>query len=59
MQDIPDVGNVEANPPQFTLTFIDTLQVLGLGCAIILVSILISTLPLIKAHPKSILTSID
>jgi len=52
-------GSIALQQPNFYLTIADLLHSLVLGSAIILVSVLLATLPLIKTHPKSILASAD
>jgi len=53
------IGSIEIRQPRFYLTFADLLQSLAIGGAIIVLSVLVATLPLIQTHPKAILASVD
>lgn len=57
--EVQGLANGQLENPEFYLTVLDLVQTLGIGSVIIFIAITISTIPLLKSHPKSILTSID
>ena len=59
VQGVESLDLLDLDSPQFQLVFWDILYAIGLGSSIILISVAISTVPLLRAHPRSILSSVD
>lgn len=57
--EVQGLPNGQLENPEFYLTVLDLVQTLGIGSVIIFIAITISTIPLLRSHPKNILTSID
>ena len=59
LQGVEPVDLLDLDSPQFQLALRDILYAIGFGSGIIIISVAISTVPLLRSHPRSILSSVD